>query len=114
MKIAALQTEHEQGFGMYIDYEPIHTFPALFWKTKANAGTALPDVMTAEHAASLDNWEGSWSYLAKIPWIKVSNADQVRPADFPSKGLSWSHVDCGLRYEQYCQQRGWSAASSLT
>ncbi|KAL6852694.1 translation machinery-associated protein 16 [Amphichorda felina] len=63
MKISALKTEYDQGF----------------W---------LPNVMSAEKVKLLIEWEGSWTYLTNIPWIKVSSSGQSRPADFPAKGLN--------------------------
>jgi translation machinery-associated protein 16 len=63
MKIAALETEHQQGF-------------------------SLPDVTSEETATGLFRWEGSWSYLSTLPWIKVAKDGQIRPGDFPSKGLN--------------------------
>jgi translation machinery-associated protein 16 len=62
-KIAALETEHEQGF-------------------------YLPDIMSAAGVEILNSWEGSWTKLTTIPWIKVSTSDHSRPADFPTKGLN--------------------------
>ncbi|KHN93810.1 uncharacterized protein MAM_08337 [Metarhizium album ARSEF 1941] len=63
LKIAALEKEYRNGF-------------------------VIPDVMTANHAKSLQDWEGSWAYLTTLPWIKVSSAGQVRSAEFPSKGIN--------------------------
>ncbi|KAI9901188.1 hypothetical protein N3K66_003005 [Trichothecium roseum] len=62
-KIQLLETEHGQGF-------------------------SLPDVMSEEGAKLLALWEGSWTYLTTIPWIKVNVKDGARKADFPSKGLN--------------------------
>lgn len=44
--------------------------------------------MKEENVKMLEDWEGSWSKLSALPWIKVSSSGQVRPADFPSKGLN--------------------------
>lgn len=44
--------------------------------------------MSAEKVKLLIEWEGSWTYLTNIPWIKVSSSGQSRPADFPAKGLN--------------------------
>lgn len=63
IKIAALQVEYTQGF-------------------------SLPDVMSASSVEILNGWEGSWSQLTTIPWIKVTASGQVRPADFPTKGIN--------------------------
>ncbi|KAM4064604.1 translation machinery-associated protein 16 domain-containing protein [Hirsutella rhossiliensis] len=63
MKIAALDIEYQKGF-------------------------ALPDVMTEENVKLLEDWEGSWSKLTTLTWIKVSRTGQVRKSDFPSKGIN--------------------------
>ncbi|POR33368.1 Translation machinery-associated protein 16 [Tolypocladium paradoxum] len=63
MKISALETEYQRGF-------------------------ILPDVMKEESVKLLEDWEGSWSKLSALPWIKVSSYGQVRQADFPSKGIN--------------------------
>ena len=44
--------------------------------------------MSEEGAKLLALWEGSWTYLTTIPWIKVNVKDGARKADFPSKGLN--------------------------
>lgn len=44
--------------------------------------------MSAEKAKLLENWEGAWAYLSTLAWVKVSKAGQVRPAEFPSKGIN--------------------------
>ncbi|KZZ94241.1 hypothetical protein AAL_05208 [Moelleriella libera RCEF 2490] len=63
LKIAALEAEYKRGF-------------------------VLPDLMSAEKARLLEDWKGEWAYLATLSWIKISSAGQVRPAEFPSKGIS--------------------------
>ena len=32
-------------------------------------------------------WEGNWSYLTNLPWVKVTKAGDLRQSEFPSKGL---------------------------
>lgn len=51
-------------------------------------GFVLPDFMSDQSAKLLENWKGEWAYLATLSWIKLSSAGQVRPAEFPSKGIS--------------------------
>ncbi|TQS33550.1 hypothetical protein Golomagni_06102 [Golovinomyces magnicellulatus] len=63
MKIKALESEYKDGF-------------------------LLPDIMSEEGVKKLELWEGSWSYLTTLTWIKVSIAGKVNPGDFPSKGLN--------------------------
>ncbi|KAK3179995.1 translation machinery-associated protein 16 [Lecanicillium sp. MT-2017a] len=62
-KISALEREYKQGF-------------------------LVPDVMSTENGTKVVKWEGSWSYISTIPWIKVSSAGKAAPADFPSKGIN--------------------------
>ena len=52
------------------------------------ASLALPDIMSAESVATLNGWEGSWSKLTTIPWIKVTENGQVRPGELPTKGIN--------------------------
>ncbi|GAB0132545.1 hypothetical protein EsDP_00000978 [Epichloe bromicola] len=63
LKIKALETEYEEGF-------------------------VLPDITSAENAKLLEKWRGEWAYLATFSWVKVSSAGQMRPAEFPSKGIN--------------------------
>ncbi|KJZ77156.1 hypothetical protein HIM_03477 [Hirsutella minnesotensis 3608] len=63
IKVTALETEYRNGF-------------------------AIPDVMSEENAKLVADWEGSWSKLAALPWIKVTSSGQARKADFPSKGIN--------------------------
>lgn len=62
MRLETLQKEHQQGF-------------------------SLPEVTTSEGVAALLLWEGNWSYLSNIPWIKVTKSGELRQSEFPSKGL---------------------------
>ncbi|KAK5995619.1 Translation machinery-associated protein 16 [Cladobotryum mycophilum] len=63
LKIAALEDEYKQGF-------------------------LLPDITSEDSIRLLNGWEGEWSYLATIPWIKVSAAGNLRKAELPAKGLN--------------------------
>ncbi|KAF4585952.1 Translation machinery-associated protein 16 [Ophiocordyceps camponoti-floridani] len=51
-------------------------------------GFAVPDVLQGENAKLLADWEGSWSKLTTLPWIKVSSEGHARSCDFPSKGIN--------------------------
>ncbi|KAH8174720.1 translation machinery-associated protein 16 domain-containing protein [Sarocladium implicatum] len=62
MRLDTLKKEHQQGF-------------------------SLPDVTTSEGISSLLLWEGNWSYLSNLPWVKVTKAGELRKSEFPSKGL---------------------------
>ncbi|KAL7797249.1 translation machinery-associated protein 16 [Trichoderma ceciliae] len=63
IKISALEEEYSKGF-------------------------LLPDITSADSIKLLDAWEGSWAYLTSIPWIKVTNAGNVRKSELPSKALN--------------------------
>lgn len=83
MKISALETEYQKGFGE----------SSVATQLQANLGLirfalALPDVMTDENVKLLADWEGSWSKLTTLTWIKVSRTGQIRKSDFPSKGIN--------------------------
>lgn len=64
----------------------------FYWKPdqskKLTDATVIPDVMSTENGTKVVKWEGSWSYISTIPWIKVSSAGKAAPADFPSKGIN--------------------------
>ncbi|GAB1317607.1 translation machinery-associated protein 16 [Madurella fahalii] len=62
MKIFALEKEHRDGFYM-------------------------PDLTTEQNVQLLSRWEGSWSYLANLAWVKVSATGTVKPSNFPPQGL---------------------------
>ncbi|KAK4143093.1 translation machinery-associated protein 16 [Dichotomopilus funicola] len=62
LKVAALQKEHRDGF-------------------------YLPDLSTEANAQLLSRFEGSWSYLTSLAWVKVSATGTVKPSSFPPQGL---------------------------
>lgn len=85
MKIGALRNEYATGFGTYqVTIETFHAAPSA----NCFPVIVLPDVTKKDNSEALRRWEGSWTTLTTVPWIKVSTAGQVRPADFPTKGLS--------------------------
>ncbi|ORY58864.1 translation machinery-associated protein 16 [Pseudomassariella vexata] len=61
MKIERLSKEHENGF-------------------------LVPDLTTEDNTKLLDRWEGSWSYLTGMQWVRVANGGHVKPSSFPPKG----------------------------
>ncbi|PHH76297.1 hypothetical protein CDD82_4059 [Ophiocordyceps australis] len=61
MKIAALEAEYKNGF-------------------------VLPDMLHQDGVEKLRGWEGSWSKLTALSWIRISSKGLVRQAEFPSKG----------------------------
>ncbi|KAH6623509.1 translation machinery-associated protein 16 [Chaetomium tenue] len=62
MKISALEKEHRDGF-------------------------YLPDLTVEANVQLLSRFEGSWSYLTSLSWVKVSAAGNVKPSSFPPQGL---------------------------
>jgi translation machinery-associated protein 16 len=81
MRLDALKKEHEQGFGKFITVRPMMRI------MDTNEPTALPDVLTKDGVAALLLWEGNWSYLSSLPWIRVTAAGEHRPSEFPTKGI---------------------------
>ncbi|KAK8138031.1 hypothetical protein PG984_001411 [Apiospora sp. TS-2023a] len=61
VKISTLQKEYENGF-------------------------LLPEMTTEESVMLLDRFEGSWSYLTNLKWVKLSEDGRVQPSSFPPKG----------------------------
>ncbi|KAK6842909.1 hypothetical protein PG987_003769 [Apiospora arundinis] len=61
VKISTLQKEYETGF-------------------------LLPDLTSDANVMLLDRFEGSWSYLTNLKWIKLSEDGTVKPSMFPPKG----------------------------
>ncbi|KAL6870517.1 translation machinery-associated protein 16 [Trichoderma novae-zelandiae] len=52
-----------------------------------STGFLIPDITSAESVKLLDAWEGSWAYLTSLPWIKVTDAGNVRKSELPSKAI---------------------------
>lgn len=48
--------------------------------------SVLPELTAEENAVLLDRWEGSWSYLTNMKWIRLSEDGKLKPASFPPKG----------------------------
>ncbi|KAM0554179.1 hypothetical protein ACHAPJ_006978 [Fusarium lateritium] len=51
-------------------------------------GFVLPDLLDNSNVNQLHLWEGSWSYLTHLKWVKVNSEGQVRPTAFPSGGTN--------------------------
>ncbi|KAI0828800.1 translation machinery-associated protein 16 [Hypoxylon sp. FL0890] len=49
-------------------------------------GFLVPVLDTEENVKLLGRWEGSWSYLTTLKWVRVSSAGQVQPSSFPPRG----------------------------
>ncbi|KAI0165187.1 translation machinery-associated protein 16 [Hypoxylon sp. FL1284] len=50
------------------------------------SGFLLPVLDTEEDAALLCRFEGSWSYLTALKWVRVSSTGTIHPSSFPPKG----------------------------
>ncbi|KAI5863887.1 translation machinery-associated protein 16 [Durotheca rogersii] len=61
VKIDKLQKEHQSGF-------------------------LVPALDSEENATLLCRWEGSWSYLTTLRWVRVSSDGAVQPSSFPPRG----------------------------
>ena len=82
MKVDSLQTEYNQGFCKISSYTV--QFSSI---VSANTTLDVPNVVDLEEVKKLETWDGSWTQLSTIKWIKVFADDQFRNAQFPSKGL---------------------------
>ncbi|CAG8958641.1 hypothetical protein HYFRA_00009958 [Hymenoscyphus fraxineus] len=63
IKIAADEKEYESGFYM-------------------------PDLTDSDNVVFLDRWEGDWSYLSTLKWVRISRGGLIQPTKFPPKGES--------------------------
>ncbi|PSS07034.1 hypothetical protein M430DRAFT_129424 [Amorphotheca resinae ATCC 22711] len=63
IKIAADEKEYENGF-------------------------YLPDLTDATNVVFLDRWDGAWSYLSTLKWVRISSGGQIQASRFPPKGKS--------------------------
>ncbi|KAF5650513.1 TMA16-like protein [Fusarium tjaetaba] len=52
------------------------------------SGFVIPDLLDNVNVNALHLWEGSWSYLTQLKWVKVNSEGQVRPTSFPSGGTN--------------------------
>ncbi|KAI9052415.1 hypothetical protein LZ554_003761 [Drepanopeziza brunnea f. sp. 'monogermtubi'] len=51
-------------------------------------GFYMPDLTDENNVTFLDRWEGSWSYLSTLKWVRVSSSGLVQATKFPPKGES--------------------------
>ncbi|KAF5573412.1 TMA16-like protein [Fusarium pseudoanthophilum] len=52
------------------------------------SGFVMPDLLDNVNVNALHLWEGSWSYLTQLKWVKVNSEGQIRPTSFPSGGTN--------------------------
>ncbi|KAI3402026.1 hypothetical protein diail_4000 [Diaporthe ilicicola] len=46
-------------------------------------GFFLPDLSKQANLDLLDRWEGAWSFLAAMSYVRISEAGAVKPSSFP-------------------------------
>ncbi|TVY43987.1 Translation machinery-associated protein [Lachnellula occidentalis] len=51
-------------------------------------GFYLPDLTDADNTVFLERWDGDWSYLSTLKWVRISSSGLVQTAKFPPKGES--------------------------
>ncbi|EFQ31697.1 hypothetical protein CGRA01v4_04705 [Colletotrichum graminicola] len=51
-------------------------------------GFYLPDLLDASNTLVLDRWEGSWSYLTSVAWVKITSDGNIKKSSFPPTGSS--------------------------
>ncbi|KAI9745960.1 MAG: hypothetical protein M1818_000641 [Claussenomyces sp. TS43310] len=79
MKIAADKKEFEHGFCQDPFLQHLPSQPLT-------SATVLPDLSDADNTKLLDRWDGTWSYLPTLKWVRISKAGLVQSANFPPKG----------------------------
>jgi translation machinery-associated protein 16 len=79
-KINILEEEYKGGFGTFC--EPTWMIEGI------DIVTVMPDLLDNANVNALHLWEGSWSYLTQLKWVKVNSEGQVRPTSFPSGGTN--------------------------
>jgi translation machinery-associated protein 16 len=48
----------------------------------------LPDLTDADNVIFLDRWDGTWSYLPTLKWVRICKDGTVKSSSFPPKGRS--------------------------
>jgi translation machinery-associated protein 16 len=80
MKIALDEKEWEDGFCLSDQLLKEAIADHIF--------AVLPDLTDADNVVFLDRWEGTWSYLPTLKWVRVTKAGEVQTTSFPPKGKS--------------------------
>lgn len=76
LKIDGLVKEQQNGFckfGVTFDRRGLLT----------NWNTDIPDLTKQDNIDLLDRWEGAWSFLASMSYIRISKDGTVKPSSFP-------------------------------
>lgn len=45
--------------------------------------TDLPDLTNEKTTEMLDRWDGNWSFLTNLSWVKIQASGRSAPASFP-------------------------------
>lgn len=77
VKIAADEKEYRDGFCWYL----LPNLLALSLQL-----IDLPDLMDADNVVYLDRWDGVWSYLSTLKWVRIQSDGTIHPTKFPPKG----------------------------
>lgn len=49
----------------------------------------MPDLTDSDNVIFLDRWEGAWSYLSTLKWVRISSKGEIQASlKFPPKGQS--------------------------
>ena len=43
----------------------------------------MPDLTLEKNIQLLERWEGSWTFLSNLDWVKISGTGNVKPCNFP-------------------------------
>lgn len=79
IKIAADEKELQDGFCELLSQNLPVIRPCSYYPD-------LPDLTDADNVIFLDRWDGAWSYLSTLKWVRIASDGQVRPSKFPPKG----------------------------
>lgn len=82
VKIENLQKEWQNGFRQY----SLSPTSPLSSSAHLISSAVVPVLDTEENAELLNRWEGSWSYLTTLKWVRVSCKGTVQPSSFPPRG----------------------------
>jgi len=84
-EFSALKKERRVGRSASTREDILRTKISVDKKEYEN-GFYLPDIIDADNVILLDRWEGAWSYLSTLKWVRISSAGNIQPSSFPPKG----------------------------
>lgn len=95
VKISTLEKEYESGFRESCP-DAVHPSCWCLWFCGSNAFVyafvlltdklVTPELTTEENAQRLERWEGSWSYLTGLKWVRITSNGNVSQSSFPPRG----------------------------